>query len=80
MPIYDASYPAGTTVRVADEAALVEFRDKWKAHNPLTEEMIACAGREAAVKSVGYYHGGDPLYVLVGVPGVWHEVCLRPRT
>ena len=26
---------------------------------------------------VGFYHGGDALYELEGVPGVWHEVCLR---
>jgi hypothetical protein len=25
---------------------------------------------------VGFYHGGDPLYSLDGVPGVWHERCL----
>jgi hypothetical protein len=26
--------------------------------------------------SVGFYHGGDVLYVLEGIPGVWHESCL----
>ena len=28
------------------------------------------------VSSVGFYHGGDELYVIEGIPGVWHEVCL----
>lgn len=27
-----------------------------------------------------YYHGGDELYWLKGVPGVWHEQCLRIDT
>lgn len=31
-----------------------------------------CGGRE-----IGYYHGGDELYWLKGVPGVWHERCLK---
>lgn len=29
------------------------------------------------VEKVGFYHGGDPLYKLDGVPGVWHEECLE---
>jgi hypothetical protein len=27
-----------------------------------------------------YYHGGDELYWLKEVPGVWHEQCLRIET
>ena len=26
---------------------------------------------------VAFYHGGDPLYKLAGIPGLWHEQCLR---
>jgi hypothetical protein len=25
---------------------------------------------------VGFYHGGDVLYTLDGIPGLWHEQCL----
>jgi hypothetical protein len=35
------------------------------------------ADKIAKVKSVGFYHGGDELYELKGVPGTWHEQCLR---
>jgi hypothetical protein len=32
------------------------------------------------VTSVRYYHGGDVLYELEGIPGIWHEACLTsPR-
>jgi hypothetical protein len=35
------------------------------------------AAKVAKVKSVGFYHGGGVLYQLKGVPGTWHEQCLR---
>lgn len=31
------------------------------------------AGVRSHVSSVGFYHGGEPLYTLVDAPGVWHE-------
>lgn len=73
---YEALYPAGTKVRIADRSALEAFAKGWKFHNPLTPEQMPFAARVATVKSVGYYHGGDVLYVLQDVPGVWHETCL----
>lgn len=73
---YEALYPAGTKVSIADRSALEAFAKSWKFHNPLTLEQMPFAGRIATVKSVGYYHGGDVLYVLQDVPGVWHEACL----
>jgi hypothetical protein len=27
--------------------------------------------------AAGYYHGGDVLYTLTGVRGIWHEQCLE---
>ena len=24
------------------------------------------------------YHGGDIIYKLVDIPGIWHEQCLSP--
>jgi hypothetical protein len=32
------------------------------------------------IKSVGFYHGGDVLYEIEGVPGIWHERCLEACT
>jgi hypothetical protein len=73
---YVARFSIGTRVRIADRAALAKFRAKWRHHNPLTPEQLAFAGREALVKDIGYYHGGDVLYTLEDVSGVWHEACL----
>ena len=36
------------------------------------------AGKAARVADVGFYHGGDVLYGLEGIPGTWHEACLEP--
>lgn len=76
-PAYNAAYPAGTRVRIRDLASLERFRQSWKFHDPLQPSMLEFAGRVAVVEKVGFYHGGDPLYVLDGAPGVWHEACLE---
>jgi hypothetical protein len=34
--------------------------------------------RFGRVKEVSFYHGGDQLYILENLPGIWHEQCLRP--
>ena len=49
----------------------------WHLHNPLQPGQLEFAGRIAIVAEVGYYHGGDELYQLKDLPGVWHEVCLE---
>ena len=79
MPDYQEEYPKGTEVRVADLPTLERFRSEWKYHHPLSIEQLEYATREAKVSTVGYYHGGDVLYTLEGVPGIWHEACLLPR-
>jgi hypothetical protein len=76
MPQYDAKYGVGCTVRVARADVLRRFREEWRHHDPLTTEQLALAGSETEVIWVGYDHGGDVLYALRGLPGVWHEVCL----
>ena len=75
---YHEAYPVGTRVKVRDLAALRESRDSWKFHHPLTEEMLQHAAADAVVEEVGFYHGGDVLYQLRGIPGTWHEACLAP--
>jgi hypothetical protein len=74
--MYTALFTVGSTVRIAQRPALEDFRQTWRLHNPLLPEQLECAGSSAIIKSIGFYHGGDVLYVLVGVPGVWHEQCL----
>jgi hypothetical protein len=75
---YNADFPVGTIVRIADGDFLVRFREEWKWHHPLEVSQLAYAGRVAKVKDVSYYHGGDELYELAGIPGIWHEACLEP--
>lgn len=74
---YEPEYPGGTLVVIADRATLERFLTEWRRHNELQAEQLPFAGRRARVQSVSFYHGGDELYVLDGVPGVWHEQCLR---
>ena len=76
MKPYQEQFPIGTTVRIAERAELERFRSEWQFHHKLQAEQLSCAGRTARVRNVGFYHGGDVLYHLDGVPGTWHEVCL----
>jgi hypothetical protein len=74
---YKALFPIGSIVRVKNRADLERFAMEWRQHDPLTAEQIEFADATSSVKGLGYYHGGDPLYKLKGVPGVWHEECLQ---
>jgi hypothetical protein len=71
-------FPEGTVVRIADRAYLEDFLKSWKYHNKLQPDQLNFAGQEAQVEKVGFYHGGDELYRLRGIPGIWHEECLEP--
>ncbi|HMD85398.1 MAG TPA: hypothetical protein VKO18_11950 [Terriglobia bacterium] len=73
----EGKFPKGTKVRIADRVFLEQFAATWKYHHKLQPEQTAYADRIAEVEKVGYYHGGDVLYWLVDIPGVWHETCLR---
>jgi hypothetical protein len=74
---YKEDFPTGTLVRINALPELERFRAEWKLHHPLQELQLAFAGRTACVKDLGFYHGGDELYWLDGVPGIWHECCLE---
>lgn len=80
MPDYSEKFPVGTDVQIIDREGLDQFRSSWRLHNPLAVEQLEWAGRRAVVAQVGFYHGGDPLYELRGVPGIWHEACLTAIT
>jgi hypothetical protein len=74
---YNAEFPVGTWVRVADRGTLEKFMAEWKWHHPLESFQLQFAGQRVQVESASVYHGGDELYQLKGVPGIWHESCLE---
>jgi hypothetical protein len=74
---YNAEYPAGSRVRIASRSVLEEFMGSWAHHNKLQPQQLDHADQVARVESVGFYHGGDELYQLQGIPGIWHEQCLH---
>jgi len=77
---YQAEHAKGSRVRIAARPVLEQFLRDWKYHNKLQPEQLDYAGQLAEVESIGFYHGGDELYKLKGIPGVWHLQCLRPAS
>jgi hypothetical protein len=77
MAPYKEEFPVGSIVRIVDVAELREFQRNWKNHHKLVSEQLEYAGRIAVVERVMFYHGGDVLYELNCLPGIWHEQCLR---
>ena len=80
MPPYKEQFPKESVVRVKSRAALESFKQEWRFHNPLKSAQLDCAGKEGRVVAIGVYHGGDILYTLDQMPGVWHEQCLESPT
>jgi hypothetical protein len=74
--INKAEFEVGSEVRVADRAFLESVFEAGQYHNELEPEQLAYAGRVATVKAVDFVPGGDEIYTLEGIPGVWHEECL----
>lgn len=64
--------------RIAPRERLEEFLRNWRLHHPLEPDQLAFGGRLAAVKFVSFFHGGDALYELAIVAGLWHEQLLEP--
>ena len=77
MAQYKEDFPVGSIVRVKDRGFLESFKKDWAYHNPLKSKQLASAGKEGRVAEVGFYHGGDVLYTIDGMPGIWHERCLE---
>ena len=71
-------FAVGSNVRILDRASLEYFKRIWKSHNSLKQAQLEFADRVAKVTNVGIYPGGDILYELEDVPGIWHEECLDP--
>jgi len=76
--VNNAEFEVGADVRIADRAFLEEFLEAGQYHNELEPDQLEFAGRVAKVKAVNFFHGGDEIYTLDGIPGVWHEECLSP--
>jgi hypothetical protein len=74
---YRALYLEGTSVKIASRQELKQFRDTWRFHHRLEAEQLSYANHTARISWIGYYHGGDVLYRLENIPGIWHESCLR---
>jgi hypothetical protein len=75
--LYTEKFPVGSRVRIAHRDFLEDFKRSWKYHHPLVSEQLERAGMLGIVSKVGFYHGGDVLYQLEGIPGTWHEACLQ---
>lgn len=75
---YESMFDVGDTIRIETRERLERFQLTWQFHQPLSDTQMHFAGSTAVVKSVGFYHGGDALYELDGIPGMWHEVTLLP--
>ena len=69
-------FPEGSKARIVDRAALEVFMATWRYHHKLRLEQLEYADRVATVTDVGWYHGGDPVYKLEGIPGLWLDQCL----
>ncbi len=76
MP-YVATFPKGARVRIADREFLTRFLETWTYHHKLSPDQLDHANAVTTVAEVSVYHGGDQLYSLEGIPGIWHEQCLR---
>jgi hypothetical protein len=75
--LYNAEFTAGTLVRIVGRDRLEEFKRNWHHHHPLEDEQLAYGGVKAKLKGVSFYHGGDELYTLEGIPGTWNECCIE---
>jgi hypothetical protein len=69
-------FEVGSQVHIADRDFLEDFLEAGQYHNELEPEQLEYAGRVAKVKEVTFFTGGDEIYSLEGIPGVWHEECL----
>jgi hypothetical protein len=76
--IYNIEFPVGSKVQIADLEHLRDFQKTWAYHHRLLPEQLNYHDEVATVEEASFYHGGDELYRLTNIPGIWHEACLRP--
>jgi hypothetical protein len=73
-------FPVGSLIKVAGRDVLENFMRTRKLHNKLKPDQLGYAEKTGKIKSVEFYHGGDELYQIEGIPGIWHEQCLEMFT
>jgi hypothetical protein len=78
--LYKAEFPKGTKVTIANRTTLETFLNEWRFHHKLPPTQLGYHDVEAVVEEVLFYHGGDELYRLGGIEGIWHEQCFRPSS
>jgi hypothetical protein len=74
--MYKENFSVGSLVRIAEMEELEKFQWTWRYHHKPEPTQLTYAGKLAEVKAVSFYHGGDVLYELRDIPGIWHERCL----
>ncbi len=77
LNMYPQKFIKGDVVKIADRSFLENFSKTWRYHHKLEGGQLAFAEQIATIRDVGFYHGGDVLYDLEGIPGIWHEQCLK---
>ena len=75
-PYDPAKFRKGSRVKIANRAALEQFGQTWSLHNKLQPDQLEHAGKIVRVEGSFMYHGGDIIYQLESLPGLWHECCL----
>lgn len=77
MAQYSPDFPAGSVVRIKGRGYLESFKKDWAYHHPLKSKQLPYAGTVGRVAETSAYHGGDILYKVEKMPGLWHEQCLE---
>jgi hypothetical protein len=77
MAQYNPDFPTGSVVRIKDRGNLESFKKDWAYHHPLKSKQLPYAGTIGRVAETSAYHGGDILYKIEKMPGLWHEQCLE---
>jgi hypothetical protein len=75
--IYSETFPNDSKVKITNRSMLENFLKMWTLHNKLKPEQLSHADQISEVESVGFYRGGDELYKLKGISGIWHKQCLE---
>ena len=74
-----AEFEVGSEVRIADRAFSRVFSKPGSTTTSSSPSSSNTPAASAKVKDVTFFHGGDEIYTLEGIPGVWHEECLSCR-
>ncbi len=77
----NSSSGARAIVRTKPRGYLEHHREtKSVLHHPPDEQQLEYGGREALVKTVLEYHGGELVYELEEIPGLWRFDCIEEVT